>query len=248
MERPEAPAALRVLLAVVIGAAVVGFFVGTRDPELGRESVLPEEAPRPAEGLAEAPRYDGLRGSARGDGPGWTTELAALLGLSPSRLDPVVRGQDLTGDLAARAARRAYDGAPPTIPHPIDQGGQPECLACHADGLRLRQAEAPAMSHTEHVNCTQCHVVAADPLPGDAAVLSVANSFDGLDAPRGGPRAWSIAPPQIPHTTWMRERCESCHGPNGRDALKSSHPSRESCTQCHTAPASLELRPPDTHP
>ena len=28
------------------------------------------------------------------------------------------------------------------------------------------------------------------------------------------------APPVIPHPTWMRERCESCHGPRGRQGLR----------------------------
>lgn len=248
MVRPEANAAVRVLLAVTIGAAFVGFFVGTSPPDFEREPVLPGEPSASAEGLVEAPRYDGLRTSARGDGPGWTAELAALVGLSPSRLDPVERGRDLAGDLASRAERRAYDGAPPTIPHPIAQGGMPECLACHEDGLRIRDAAAPAMSHSEHSSCTQCHVVAADPVPGGDSVALSANAFDGLDASPAGPRAWSIAPPQIPHATWMRERCESCHGPNGRDALKSTHPSRENCVQCHAAQSSLELRPMETAP
>ena len=78
-------------------------------------------------------------------------------------------------------------------------------------------------------------------LPPDATFA--ANAFQGLASPTHGERAWDIAPPQIPHQGVMRERCMSCHGPNGRDALQSSHPERQSCTQCHAAAASDDLRP-----
>jgi cytochrome c-type protein NapB len=71
----------------------------------------------------------------------------------------------------------------------------------------------------------------------------VPNSFVGKVSPVAGPRAWDIAPPQIPHTTWMREQCDACHGVNGRDPIRSTHPWRESCEQCHAASATNDLRP-----
>lgn len=80
-----------------------------------------------------------------------------------------------------------------------------------------------------------------EPLPPDATFA--ANLFDGLDSPDHGARAWSIAPPQIPHRTLMRERCESCHGVGGRDAMRSTHPDRQSCTQCHAPNAALDQQP-----
>lgn len=230
---------LRLGLAVVIGLAVTGFLVGTTD-EPARPAPVHEASPTPAEGLREAPTYTDLRTTPRGDGPGWDVELAALAALSPSRLDPVDRQGSLSATLTARASRRAYDGAPPTIPHPVDTGGYPECLACHAEGLKLRGHTAPAIPHDQLTSCTQCHVQASSSVPTggvegpgpDAAD----NGFVGLRSPDHGPRAWSVAPPQIPHTTWMRESCLSCHGVNGASPMRSDHPSRESCTQCHASP------------
>ncbi len=78
-------------------------------------------------------------------------------------------------------------------------------------------------------------------LPPDATFA--ANGFVGMDSPEQGPRATDGAPPQVPHRTVMRERCTSCHGPNGRDAMKSTHPDRQNCSQCHASPADLDLRP-----
>jgi cytochrome c-type protein NapB len=76
-------------------------------------------------------------------------------------------------------------------------------------------------------------------VPGSAALRpdprAVENDFDGLDAPGAGPRASIVAPPQLPHRVFMRENCDSCHGVNGRDPIRSSHPWRESCSQCHAS-------------
>jgi cytochrome c-type protein NapB len=103
------------------------------------------------------------------------------------------------------------------------------------------------MSHTAMASCTQCHVVEEAPMPGGADLppdpRDVGNAFVGLPSPTAGPRAWDVAPPQVPHRTFMRENCDSCHGVNGRDALRSSHPWRESCEQCHAASAQADGRP-----
>ncbi|HRC56557.1 MAG TPA: hypothetical protein PKU97_11575, partial [Kofleriaceae bacterium] len=69
------------------------------------------------------------------------------------------------------------------------------------------------------------------------------SAFVGLPAPGRGERAWPGAPPTIPHTTWMRERCDSCHGVWGASGLRSTHPWRQSCTQCHAPAAALDQRP-----
>ena len=133
--------------------------------------------------------------------------------------------------LAARAARRAFDGAPPTVPHPLDQQGVDTCLACHRQGLRLKGRLAPAMSHRAYTSCTQCHApgVAGGPAPA----VQAASSFSGMTSPGRGDRAWQGAPPRIPHAVFMREHCAACHGVNGRQGLRTSHPSRRSCVQCH---------------
>ena len=245
MSAPAQPtsSALVYGLGVLIGVAMIGFLAGTREEAYPAPGALEAQV-----GGSEAPAARSYREqqlTARGHGSGWTEDLAALRA-AVSRLDPVsLEGTDKAQDLAARAARRAYDGAPPTIPHAVGQGGAPECLACHDEGLRIREATAPMMPHRELSSCTQCHVVEQSPVPGAPTLADprgVPNSFVGLASPVAGP-SWSMAPPQIPHPTGMREACLSCHGPLGASAMRSTHPSRESCTQCHTPSAALELRP-----
>lgn len=238
--------ALRLGLAVVIGVALTGFFVGTTD-DAASSAPTRAASVTPLEGVREAPSYTGLRAAAPGRGGDWELERAALEKLSPSRLDPVERDPaGLSALLLARAERRAYDGAPPTVPHAIGQGGYPECLACHAEGLKIRGATAPAIPHATLTECTQCHVSTAEGAPAlggdDPGPPADDNLFVGLGSPSSGPRAWDIAPPQIPHASLMRENCLSCHGVNGASPMRSTHPSRESCTQCHAPSASKDQR------
>lgn len=240
-------AGLHVLLTIVVGLSFVGFLVGTSPSDYDLDPPLVHHVPTLSdEGVPRARSYAQLGGSPRGEGSGWEADLAALRG--PSRLDPVtLEGASKAADLANRAALRAYDGAPPRIPHTIRQDSAAECLACHDEGLQLRGRLATPMSHKPYTSCTQCHVADEAPMPGGADLppdpRAVANAFVGLSSPLAGPRAWDIAPPQVPHSGWMRERCDSCHGVNGRNALRSTHPDRQSCEQCHAASAETSLRP-----
>ncbi len=137
--------------------------------------------------------------------------------------------------LEARASRRAYDGAPPVIPHPVDSIDASSCLSCHEHGLAIGSVLAPAIPHAAYASCTQCHAPpAADFL---RSVPLPASTFVGRSAPVAGPRASAVAPPVIPHATHMRENCLACHGPSGHAALRSTHPERQSCTQCHAPSA-----------
>ena len=58
---------------------------------------------------------------------------------------------------------RAYHGAPPSIPHKVENernmGGN-SCLKCHENGgfAEKLKAYAPVTPHPEMVNCRQCHV------------------------------------------------------------------------------------------
>jgi nitrate reductase (cytochrome), electron transfer subunit len=238
---------LHVGAAVALGLALIGFLVGTGAPPqvdhlLG---ATPADATTDAPALAEAPTYRTLRSGVLSLGTGWEEDTRDMRG--PSVLDSVeTGGADKVAAVAARSSRRAYDGAPPTIPHTIRQDSAAECLACHDEGLRLRGRIAAPMSHTEMTSCTQCHVVEVGPMPGarlsEQAVASP-NSFVGLASPVSGERAWGTAPSIVPHSTTNRERCDSCHGVNGRDALRTPHPDRQSCTQCHALSAQLDRRP-----
>lgn len=245
MTTPEDPRqaperATSLFLAVVLGVALIGFFSGTSPSEYVRPDPEPPPDAHANEDIPEAPTYAMLRDHPRQAANGFEADIAQLAALGWT--SPGTREEAL----AARAARRAYDGAPPTIPHPIRQDAAPECLTCHDDGMQLRGHHAVPMSHREMTSCTQCHVVSQPPMPGAGLPpdpRAVPNGFVGMASPEAGPRAWSIAPPQIPHRTWLRERCDSCHGENGRNGMQTPHPYRDSCTQCHTAPAEVDMRP-----
>jgi hypothetical protein len=145
---------------------------------------------------------------------------------------------------AARAARRAYDGAPPTAPH-ADFGAS--CAACHdADGQSVGERYAPPSPHvgtpqepaTER--CRQCHAFVT------TSEVFVPNGFIGLpqNLRRGG-RASPGAPPTIPHRLLMRENCVTCHaGPGARAAIRTSHPERPRCRQCHVPMGDAGAFPP----
>jgi cytochrome c-type protein NapB len=148
--------------------------------------------------------------------------------------------QDKQESLATRAARRAFNGAPPVIPHAVEQTDDAACYACHGQGARVGQRVANRMSHGLLVNCLQCH---APPPPTHFADLEVevANTFVGLSTPTSGQRAFPGAPPVIPHSTWMREECLSCHGGvAGWPGLEVTHRWRTNCRQCHATSARLE--------
>lgn len=158
--------------------------------------------------------------------------VAAMLwaaGCGPSRpVDAVPRA---TG---VRAAARAYDGAPPTMPHEPQVGA---CSTCHdADGTAIAGiGVAPASPHAESGaagsfrRCRQCHV------PRATGATFVTSGFVGLaQGPWRGSRATPGAPPRIPHTLQLRGECLACHdGPGARAEVRTSHPERIRCRQCH---------------
>lgn len=231
--------------AVAVAVAAVGLVTSYQTEPLRWR--LPAAAAAPATGLPRAPHYADARQRHSDNRLRHAGNLVALRpGLATNADAGLVTAEQRTAALAARARRRAYDGAPPTIPHPIAQRDWPNCTTCHGDGMRLSaQHTAPAMSHAPYGSCVQCHVVSEGPVPGappPAGPMAMDNSFVGLESAGAGPRAWPGAPPQIPHPTLMRSRCESCHGQLAL-GLRTSHPWRQSCTQCHTPSAALDQRP-----
>lgn len=133
---------------------------------------------------------------------------------------------------AAYAARRAYPGAPPLIPH---AAGDPQriadnCLTCHEHGgfAPALRAYAPVVPHPQLVNCRQCHVPAGDGAP------FVASTFQPLPPPLVQQKAQPTGPNVMPHGTRMRENCTACHvGPAAVEGLRVTHPERSNCRQCH---------------
>jgi cytochrome c-type protein NapB len=127
-------------------------------------------APPPeVDASSEAPSYPDLRDQRRG--PNANMYRGAVGGLS-ERAAPA-------SDPAARAKRRAYDGAPPTVPHAVMQRGL-DCVACHTEGAVIAGKAAPPMLHEARPSCTQCHVPSDDPRPIETPPPLVANDFVGL--------------------------------------------------------------------
>ncbi len=142
-------------------------------------------------------------------------------------------------------ARRAYPGAPPVIPHAIDEAdaGGRLCLACHGDGgwAPRFEAYAPVTPHPELLSCRQCHV----PQAGRPAFH--ASGWETVAPPLLRGAAMPGSPPPIPHALQLRENCRACHaGPGAVDEFRTSHPERVTCRQCHALaapPAEAFARP-----
>ncbi|MBT9584359.1 nitrate reductase cytochrome c-type subunit [bacterium] len=241
LEESVSKGLLYCFLVVVLGVSMVGFLTGTnvKPDHLRRiKTVGPEVVPKGRVPMARS--YREMRDTPRGPGSGWSEGLKAAS--DAKRLKPL--RISIEQALKQRQQRRAYDGAPPTIPHLVQQSSAAECMACHAQGLRLGERQAQIIPHQNLTNCTQCHVSQSAAVGlGAPDPRDVPNSFVGLAPPKSGPRAWNIAPPQVPHSSFMREKCLSCHADTGSSPLRSPHPERQSCTQCHAPSAELDLRP-----
>jgi len=133
-----------------------------------------------------------------------------------------------------RAERRLYDGAPPVIPH--EEMGA-DCIECHGvEGMALGdEGFAPPAPHdltkglSDSARCRQCHVAR------ETDDVFRANTFVGLRQDlRSGKRLYPGAPPVMPHPAFMRENCLACHsGPAAREEIRTPHPDRPRCRQCH---------------
>jgi len=152
--------------------------------------------------------------------------LAAACGTGPTPRTPA-------SSSAERAARRAYDGAPPVMPH---RGFSDDCVSCHgAEGVAVPGVGfAPPIPHGETagmtalLRCRQCHVEQT------TERVFRATRFVGWRNDAVAERAFTGAPPVMPHRVFLRERCESCHvGPAARSEIRTSHPERTRCRQCH---------------
>lgn len=162
----------------------------------------------------------------------FSTANAAVLGTQP------VTREMKTRALAERAERRAFNGAPPTIPHAVDAVSSAACLGCHGTGVDIAGRVARPIPHAPYENCQQCHAAELDTF--ESLPPFAESVFVGLPAPFEGTRAWIGAPPVIPHSSQMREECLGCHGPLGREGLRTSHPERKVCTQCHAFSAKFD--------
>ena len=229
---------------VVMSVAVAGYFTGLQAPMKvtaadsnsvrGRQKT--DLSHTPEEGVILATHYAEMTATQRTDRA--RTQLSTLKSTIEPLAEIRISPEEKLIALQQRALNRAFNGAPPTVPHAIDHQSDAACVACHQTGAVTASLRIPRMSHTFLANCTQCHVE-SHPRHLPAETFRE-NLFTGLPAPVSGPRAFPGAPPQIPHTTWMRSDCMSCHGYEGRQGIRTTHPWRSNCLQCHAPSATME--------
>jgi nitrate reductase (cytochrome), electron transfer subunit len=167
---------------------------------------------------------------------------------------------------------RAYPGAPPRIPHELtpEEFRTGACKTCHERGGYSRRfaAYVPLTPHPDSGPCLQCHVgtdelmavplVSHDPNQrchqchgaGGRPHGEVETSIDWRTTawPQLAPRTPGRTPPPIPHDLTSRGNCLACHaGPAAAAEIRTTHPERADCRQCHVAPdpeAGAFTRPP----
>jgi nitrate reductase (cytochrome), electron transfer subunit len=160
--------------------------------------------------------------------------------------------------LATFRGLRAYPGAPPRVPHGLtaEEFRTTTCNTCHERGGWSSRfaAYVPLTPHPEWASCLQCHAIDAplmgSALPGVGAdavcaqchapasgrVALPAIDWLPMDWPRVRSRAHDGMPPEIPHHLQLRGNCLACHmGPGAVAELRTTHPERANCRQCHLA-------------
>jgi cytochrome c-type protein NapB len=243
--------ATSIVLIVVVTASVSGFFMGLRETVSDTENVhvITTEYvethgtsfDHDPSAVTGAVTYSQLSEVRRGPNATWENSFSKL----NSNIDDLPSDVDVEAQRASRKARRAYEGAPPVVPHPVVQTDSTSCLLCHQEATRIGDRIAPAVSHRAYTSCTQCHVADSGlPIKWNTGRFAMdSNSeFKGEHTTSSGIRAYEGAPPTIPHRTLMRENCMSCHGEGGTSAIRTSHPDRQSCTQCHAPDAGYDQR------
>jgi nitrate reductase (cytochrome), electron transfer subunit len=227
-----------VLGAVALGLGFVGYWLGMNHrAEVQRASTKPTKVASVA--LAPAPRYHEMTAIKAGANREWISTFADLKQQTPKLFDPVIRTPEMKqAALVDRLRTRAFDGAPPAIPHPIEQQSAATCLVCHAQGMKLGEKIATRVSHPHYSSCTQCHVETVNGSPiqtAEVGVTEIKNEFAGVLRSGPGSRAMPGAPPMIPHSLHLRNDCLSCHGLVARPGLRTTHPWLHNCVQCHVS-------------
>ncbi len=242
---------LAVVFLMVGMLAVSGFFMGMRQTEhqpVRNQGPVVENHSVAVDQIPVAPTYREIHNAGWLANRNWKFTLDDLPRSTAMRFgQPVATAAETATAVQNRKSLRAYDGAPPLIPHAIDMLKSSSCLSCHGQGTNLVIAgKQPAeISHPWITNCTSCHV----PVDGLRQItappqtrLVVTNDFIGKASAGRGQRAYSTAPPTMPHSVWMRQNCMACHGPGREQAIRTSHPERRNCLQCHAPNAHFDNR------
>lgn len=243
--------ATTIVVAIVFTVSVSGFFIGLRQTvrETETPTVEPWEAPHKPEPehhhVQAAVDYRRIAEAGYGPNSDFKSRLSQLRDTPGNDPYPNPRFASKAFLRAKRQSRRAYDGAPPVVPHPIAQGTAASCLACHSQATQIGDVIAPAISHPAYTSCTQCHV--SEKGLGSRwntaeFDLHSGNQFAGEHTPKPVERAYPDAPTTIPHPIHMRQNCLSCHGELGTSPIRTTHPERQSCTQCHVPGSAVDKR------
>ncbi len=156
--------------AIVISVTVVGYFTGLQAPMsrggFAHTAVSPpiftynSSSSNAKPGVVPATAYSQMADLMRTRMVGQRTSLSDLKSFVVpvpaseseylSTSNPITVA-DKNFALAARALNRAFNGAPPTVPHPVDQISTQSCLACHGEGFNtstLRASKKPSRARS----------------------------------------------------------------------------------------------------
>lgn len=131
--------------------------------------------------------------------------------------------------------RRAYPGAPPVVPHPVDPeiNRTQACNVCHEKGgfTPRFNAYVPVTPHPQYRNCLQCHAQTAQ---NQVSGVFVESDWLSVRPPVLHRPALPGNPPPMPHGLQLRDNCLACHaGPAAIAPVRTGHPDRLNCQQCH---------------
>jgi nitrate reductase (cytochrome), electron transfer subunit len=242
---------LAVVFLMIGILAVSGFFMGMLQTErqVTRDQIPTADNPVfPIAEIPDAPKYTEVATAEWLANRDWKFTLADLpRATTPPAGLPAPTDEETAAAVARRNSLRAYDGAPPVIPHAIDSLRSTACMSCHGEGgdLVIGGRRPAEISHPWITNCTSCHVP-SDGLrqltAAEETRLDVENLFLGKESAGKGSRAYPTGPPTMPHPVWMRQNCMACHGPGRDQAIRTSHPERRNCLQCHAPDAAFDNR------
>jgi cytochrome c-type protein NapB len=236
---------MTIACAIAVGLGLVGFLIGIAEPvSITRATPTPKPIAETGDDITSVPSYREIHSGTVGPNADWSSKFATLKQDRPDLFATVIRTPELKqAALEDRLRTRAFDGAPPVIPHQIEHQSAVSCLVCHGEGLKLGDRIATKVSHPHFANCLQCHVEQAGSIPvtdGADRQNEPVNEFVGVLRSGPGSRAMLGAPPTIPHTLQLRGDCLSCHGLVARQGLRTTHPWLQNCLQCHAADAAAE--------
>ena len=139
---------------VVMSVAVAGYFTGLQAPrkvtEVDSNSVRDRQKTNrshtPEEGVILATHYSEMTATRRTDRS--RTQLSTLKSTIEPLAEIQISPEEKLVALQQRARNRAFNGAPPTVPHSIDHQSDTACVACHQTGVVTASMRIPRMSHT----------------------------------------------------------------------------------------------------